>query len=87
MGPLVGGHQSAPCWAPETGRSPQSSGLIGGVWPRDMCPPPGPHHQMVSWLSYQTGQELPLTLLSKQNVGIASKKIQSLPLKLKDSHH
>ena len=33
LGPLVGKLLRAPCWAPETGRSTRSSGLIKGVWP------------------------------------------------------
>ena len=40
LGPLVGGQPSAPCWAPETRRSPLSTGLICGVWPSDMWTPP-----------------------------------------------
>ena len=41
----VGGQPTAPCWAPETGRSPQSSGLVGGVLPSDTCPSPGRHQR------------------------------------------
>ena len=45
LDPLVGGEPREPCWAPETERCPQSSGLVGGAWPGNMCPPQGSHHR------------------------------------------
>ena len=33
------------CWVPETGRSPLSSGLVGGVWLRGKRPPPVRHQR------------------------------------------
>ena len=42
---IGGGWPRALCWVPETARSPISSGLVGGVWLGDRCPPPEHHRK------------------------------------------
>ena len=44
-GSIGGEWPKALCWVPETGQSPLSSGLVGGVWLRDKRPPPVRHHR------------------------------------------